>query len=274
MVKFTLKGISNLTESPAYFQQVNGIYRKDGALAEFTERVQPLMERLDADFAAYFQLYPKEGLFVNATNVELCEVFVRSDLSFICPMPDTMQSAFHYIVDDEDGYDEECRQAEERFNLHLGVNFVVRGERGYDILHFGFSEKDSTKLLNRCIVHASILYQTLREQSLVKGFSRQFPLPMPEGLILPKAEKDFSPEILPPGLSRALEVYNALNKTQQKIVMGLINGKTAKMIAHNLNRSVRTIENQIFNLRQTYELSNQQVLVQLLVLSQINGYLI
>ncbi len=28
-----LKGISNLTESPAYFQQVNGIYRKDGALA-------------------------------------------------------------------------------------------------------------------------------------------------------------------------------------------------------------------------------------------------
>ncbi len=33
MVKFTLKGISNLTESPAYFQQVNGIYRKDGALA-------------------------------------------------------------------------------------------------------------------------------------------------------------------------------------------------------------------------------------------------
>ncbi len=34
MVKFTLKGISNLTESPAYFQQVNGIYRKDGALAE------------------------------------------------------------------------------------------------------------------------------------------------------------------------------------------------------------------------------------------------
>ncbi len=36
MVKFTLKGISNLTESPAYFQQVNGIYRKDGALA-FTE---------------------------------------------------------------------------------------------------------------------------------------------------------------------------------------------------------------------------------------------
>ncbi len=34
MVKFTLKGISNLTESPAYFQQVNGIYRKDGALAK------------------------------------------------------------------------------------------------------------------------------------------------------------------------------------------------------------------------------------------------
>ncbi len=33
LVKFTLKGISNLTESPAYFQQVNGIYRKDGALA-------------------------------------------------------------------------------------------------------------------------------------------------------------------------------------------------------------------------------------------------
>ncbi len=36
MVKFTLKGISNLTESPAYFQQVNGIYRKDGALAKST----------------------------------------------------------------------------------------------------------------------------------------------------------------------------------------------------------------------------------------------
>ncbi len=36
MVKFTLKGISNLTESPAYFQQVNGIYRKDGALAVLT----------------------------------------------------------------------------------------------------------------------------------------------------------------------------------------------------------------------------------------------
>ncbi len=39
MVKFTLKGISNLTESPAYFQQVNGIYRKDGALA-FTQTTE------------------------------------------------------------------------------------------------------------------------------------------------------------------------------------------------------------------------------------------
>ncbi len=39
MVKFTLKGISNLTESPAYFQQVNGIYRKDGALADYTHHV-------------------------------------------------------------------------------------------------------------------------------------------------------------------------------------------------------------------------------------------
>ncbi len=38
MVKFTLKGISNLTESPAYFQQVNGIYRKDGALASLKLR--------------------------------------------------------------------------------------------------------------------------------------------------------------------------------------------------------------------------------------------
>ncbi len=38
MVKFTLKGISNLTESPAYFQQVNGIYRKDGALAYREDR--------------------------------------------------------------------------------------------------------------------------------------------------------------------------------------------------------------------------------------------
>ncbi len=37
MVKFTLKGISNLTESPAYFQQVNGIYRKDGALSRLNK---------------------------------------------------------------------------------------------------------------------------------------------------------------------------------------------------------------------------------------------
>ncbi len=45
MVKFTLKGISNLTESPAYFQQVNGIYRKDGALANTAalERLNTLL---------------------------------------------------------------------------------------------------------------------------------------------------------------------------------------------------------------------------------------
>ncbi len=69
MVKFTLKGISNLTESPAYFQQVNGIYRKDGALAlvmiMLVELATVIMQTLDSLFTTFD---PTQDLLITPNN--------------------------------------------------------------------------------------------------------------------------------------------------------------------------------------------------------------
>ncbi len=77
MVKFTLKGISNLTESPAYFQQVNGIYRKDGALAFGGESMRRLYDfltdwRSDQSKIPYqVKLYPKTFLMLTMINLSI-----------------------------------------------------------------------------------------------------------------------------------------------------------------------------------------------------------
>ncbi len=80
MVKFTLKGISNLTESPAYFQQVNGIYRKDGALAYLGNQ-----GRFPATYyTATITPQPEEEPILNIYRNEdlLAEQLAKSDNAF------------------------------------------------------------------------------------------------------------------------------------------------------------------------------------------------
>ncbi len=102
MVKFTLKGISNLTESPAYFQQVNGIYRKDGALAAAGNQKLKLTKK-EVGILLTKSIAPQEGAKLIENSDYLTELLVRhknrNRLAHAQIMPDSPseRTMFYYI---------------------------------------------------------------------------------------------------------------------------------------------------------------------------------